>query len=695
MTGSRAKITALRNSFFGQSDRMPTPSNEIERRILSEWQASRLHKIDHRMTHLGDSCQDLATASRITTIHKTYWNQLKSYYDNKHRVLESLGAAIFYTDEKCSIFNKAGNKRLLEQFKSMNIHFGTNLDVESIGAGPISTANQTPFTTVVRIGAENYLDMFQVYALYARNTPKTKYCINPCTLIVLPLDNYNETADALMRYALEAEDIIMENDLMLPYVEHHEKLMELAMADEEDGFLIMGADGAIEYANKAFTSEFDSPSSQIRHKSLLEYAMPELRFTLDCLAAGKGFLPREVRLKNKNNKENLYYLEARILKSGAKIYGLKLTVKKSSMMRKYLSFSENREARFTFDSLVGANQHFVDLKLQSESAAKTSTSILITGESGTGKELFAQSIHNASTRKAKRFIPLNCAAIPKELIGSELFGYEEGAFTGARKGGQIGKFEQADRGTIFLDEIAEMPLDMQAVLLRFLEDGIVTRLGGSKPIPLNVRIIAATNRDLRAQVEDGKFRLDLFFRLNVININLPPLRERIDDIKILVDYFLNQISSQLEKPKPSLSNQTMELFHKYHWPGNLRELRNSIERIVVLCDRTVISPDDLPKDLQEMLLVEAKTSANRGQGEDTLDNQSESASLRDKDNGLQAEHISDLWGTTNYRSYENRRIEALMIEHRGNKTKVAKCLGMSRATLYRRLHRIEFHGQEN
>ena len=230
--------------------------------------------------------------------------------------------------------------------------------------------------------------------------------------------------------------------------------------------------------------------------------------------------------------------------------------------------------------------------------AKTNSTVLIRGESGTGKELVAQSIHNASLRKNKPFVPVNCAALPSELLESELFGHEKGAFTGAiaRK---EGRFELANGGTLFLDEIGDMALGLQAKLLRVLQDRAFYRVGGIKRIICDVRVIAATNQDLDAKMKDGTFREDLYYRLNVITIFLPPLRERTEDIGELTQYFLTKYSLETKQRKSGLTPQVLKMLKDYSWPGNVRELENAIEHAVVLGRTDAIQREDLPLSLHE------------------------------------------------------------------------------------------------
>jgi len=225
------------------------------------------------------------------------------------------------------------------------------------------------------------------------------------------------------------------------------------------------------------------------------------------------------------------------------------------------------------------------------------TTVLIYGESGTGKELVARHIHFAGPRKSKPFIVVNCAAIPDNLVESELFGHEKGAFTGA-DAAREGKFETADEGTIFLDEIGDMRLESQAKLLRVLQDGVVERVGGTTPCEVNVRVIAATNTDLAALVEQGRFREDLYYRLDVLNIVLPPLRDRMEDLPALLGHFRAKLSARIGKPSPEIDSDVIDAMRRYRWPGNVRELENTLEQLFILTDAPVITEDRLPEKLR-------------------------------------------------------------------------------------------------
>lgn len=256
-------------------------------------------------------------------------------------------------------------------------------------------------------------------------------------------------------------------------------------------------------------------------------------------------------------------------------------------------------ARYSFENIITQNEKMIEIKHIAKKAADSGSTILIQGDSGTGKEFFAHAIHNASKRKYAPFIRINCAAIPNELIESELFGYESGAFTGARKGGKMGKFELADKGTILLDEIGSMPYIMQAKLLRVLEEREFERLGGNKRINIDVRVIASTNENLNKKIEEGLFRQDLFYRLNVVGLNIPPLRNRIDDIPLLVKYILDQLDKNMGIKNKTITEDTLRILQSYDWPGNVRELRNILERAANISSGRHLNPEHLPAYLSK------------------------------------------------------------------------------------------------
>ncbi|MCK4917279.1 MAG: sigma-54-dependent Fis family transcriptional regulator [Candidatus Omnitrophica bacterium] len=265
------------------------------------------------------------------------------------------------------------------------------------------------------------------------------------------------------------------------------------------------------------------------------------------------------------------------------------------LLKEVVCFRPHREES-KFDSIIGRSKEMIDLYRMIEKVANNDSTIFVSGESGTGKELITRAIHFNSNRKNKPFIPINCGSIPEKLLESELFGHERGAFTDAINQ-KLGMFELANEGTIFLDEISSLKLNVQANLLRVLEEREIKRLGGTKIIKVDVRIICATNIDLKCAIQEGKFRQDLYYRLNVVPLHLPPLRERRDDIPLLIEHFLKVYNQSFQKKIKGVTNEVLEYLINYDWPGNVRELRNIMERLVALKDDDVIVSKDLPFEI--------------------------------------------------------------------------------------------------
>ncbi len=323
---------------------------------------------------------------------------------------------------------------------------------------------------------------------------------------------------------------------------------------------------------------------------------------------------------------------------------------KAHLQRRVLELENKLSSRFGFERIIGTSAAITEAVGLARKVAVTDTTVLLLGETGTGKEVFAEAIHQASSRKAKAFVAVNCSAFTKELLESELFGYKAGAFTNALKD-KKGLFEEASGGTIFLDEIGELDLDLQAKLLRVLESQQFIKIGDTRPTQVNVRIITATNRDLLAETAKGTFRLDIYYRLSVFQIMLPPLRERKKDIKLLTAFFVQYFAAKVKKPVPELSRTFIEKLETYNWPGNIRELKNSIERAMILADENGLNESLLPINLQKQVLS----------------------------------NLPDQPQSFNLDSIEKLHIQRVLNHTKGNRTETARLLNIGIATLYRKL----------
>ncbi|MCL6639594.1 MAG: sigma-54 dependent transcriptional regulator [Firmicutes bacterium] len=338
-----------------------------------------------------------------------------------------------------------------------------------------------------------------------------------------------------------------------------------------------------------------------------------------------------------------------------KIGDLLEAVKKAIEVKELIERARTGEttAESDADTMIGLSPGMQNVYKVIGRVANTNATVLIRGESGTGKELLAHALHMGSPRRSGPFIKVNCAAVPENLLESELFGYQEGAFTGAKKGGQIGKFEQANGGTIFLDEIGDMPLIMQAKLLRVLQEKEIERLGDNKPRQVDVRVVAATNSDLEEAIKEGRFRDDLYYRLNVVSLYLPPMRERIDDLRPLTAHFIDKFNREFGLSVCDLAPEVWELFCNYPWPGNVRELENIIERAFNLVEGPVISVANLPLYFQKY-----------GKSKRLVAHKTLPALLE---------------------QVEKEAIQEALEATGGNKMQAAKALGISRAWLYKKM----------
>ncbi|MEO0795694.1 MAG: sigma-54 dependent transcriptional regulator [Verrucomicrobiota bacterium] len=344
---------------------------------------------------------------------------------------------------------------------------------------------------------------------------------------------------------------------------------------------------------------------------------------------------------------------------------IKRALKTRNMEAENRVLHERLDQKFSFQGIIGNSEPLQRVLDEVKQVAPTKATVMLNGETGTGKELIAQMIHQNSSRSRGAFVPVHCAAIPANLLESELFGHEKGAFTGATER-RIGRFEAADGGTLFLDEIGEIDAPTQVKLLRFLETRTVERLGSMKQIAVDVRLVCATNRNLRAEVDAGRFREDLYFRLNVVPIVLPPLRDRLDDIPMLLDHFIGAFAKENDLAKPRLTTSALSVLQRYPWPGNIRELRNFCENLVVMKRGGEITEYDLdPRFLGDGETAARLTDESGGAGSGTAEGQPP----------LSKEES------------EKRLLRRALQEAKGNRTKAAQLMGISRRTLHRKLAR--------
>lgn len=482
--------------------------------------------------------------------------------------------------------------------------------------------------------------------------------------------------EVLERLGLDGVLIETGKEAIADAITYAKRIMEVQLAEKEkaeilksiidfayDGILGINKDGMITVFNPVIQKITGVPYENAMSKPV-DSVVENTRMTqvLKTGAAELGEIQRIGTTSIVTNRVPIV-VDGQVLGAVATFQEVEKIQKMETQIRRKL-MEKGHFAKTNFDEIKGKSKEMIITKEKARLYSKVDSTVLILGETGTGKELFAQSIHNASLRRDKPFVAVNCAALPESLLESELFGYVEGAFTGARKGGKTGLFELAHGGTIFLDEISEMAPSLQARFLRVLQEKEVVKLGDDRIIPVDVRVIAATNRDLYKQVEKERFREDLFYRLCVLRLDIPPLRKRKEDLYELVNYFLNEKSNALNITTNGITPESMAKIVMYDWPGNVRQLENFIERCVVLSSNKEINIDVIDE-----ALIGTPVYMNDEQ------KQAEAGNATEKNGAL--------------KNIENEMIKSILEETGGNKTLTAERLGISVTTLWRRLKSIE------
>lgn len=497
-----------------------------------------------------------------------------------------------------------------------------------------------------------------------------KETIVVASFIPISYNNGVSGAMAVLRDITTLESIARE----LETTKNLEHTLQHALALSYDGIIITDAKGFISVCNEAFLDLFNAEQEDLLGKPWSE-TVPDL--ALEAVLAG---YPVEREIRTIRGKACVVIQEP-IVRSNQVLGTItKIIFQQLDQWRNIFRHLEQLESELqyyrgefhrvtryatAFDRVISTDSQIEKLKQQALLAAQSTSTVLITGESGTGKELFAEAIHEESGRPGN-FVKVNCAAIPAELLESEFFGYAEGAFTGARRGGKPGKFELADRGTLCLDEIGEMPLSLQAKLLRALQEQEFERVGDIQTRRVDVRIIAATNRDLKQMVRDGTFREDLYYRVNVVHLSILPLRKRIHDIPLLCEHLIKKLNKKMNKHIIGITPQTLSLLQDYTWPGNVRQLENILERAMNLGIDNWIEPDHLPDEIKY-------GSRNESSIPSPLPLPNEK--VRPHRDSMEA--------------WEKKCILDALEEARGSRSKAAKLLGISRSALYQKMRKYQ------
>lgn len=486
------------------------------------------------------------------------------------------------------------------------------------------------------------------------------------------ITQYKEAAKQAERFRLDMEEKVRLRTLEL--TQSNQELSEInsylqsTLNNISEGVILVKNDGDSVFLNYGSNTEWNHFETFIRNGIKEAVLNDKLSAIYQLVHNKEDFKNTEITFTTPNGDIQFLVSGAHIINPDNESQGI-LVFRPLAEVRRLVNKFSGAQARFNFEDIIGESQIIKDTIHFAKKIASSDGNVVIEGESGTGKELFAQSIHNESSRKNGPFIAVNCGAIPRDLIASELFGYADGSFTGAKRGGKTGKFEMATGGTIFLDECGDMPLEQQISLLRVIQERAITRIGGSKVIPVDVRIICATNKELIKEVEKGNFRQDLYYRLNVINIHIPPLRERKEDIFILFENFFKRQSKTFAASKISMDDGFSKILMAYNWPGNVRELQNVTDRTFFIANQFPLTAKDLPEYILQSFQKEKQPVLPE------LDTNLYSITEVRKQERIEKDHK------------EKELIMQLLENFNGNASRVAKEMGISRAALYQKFNK--------
>ena len=582
-----------------------------------------------------------------------------------HEFVADSGFIVMLTDGKGCILQLTGSPATLAEISPYSLTPGAYMNEESIGANAISIALEEN-APIQLTGHEHYIKAFHSWSCSAAPVHDEKGSIIGCINISGRLDKVYPHILGLVIASVKAIEYQLKSSFSEMRQKEAYRFVSQILNTLEFGVMATDEEGKVKRANNLAARLLRTPLEKIEGSNLQEFISNWPSYFKQ-VQNHDPVLDEEIHVSHYGIKDSFNLNVYPLTNGDGTVSGTVSTIRDMKRVYKMVNKYTGMQARYNFDDLIGESDEMNRIIEYCKNISDSPSTVLIQGESGTGKEVLAQSIHNYSSRRESGFVALNCGAIPESLIESELFGYTEGAFTSAKKGGKPGKFELADGGTLFLDEIGEMPLDMQVKLLRALQERSITRVGGDKSIEVDVRIIAATNRDLLEEANKGRFRQDLYYRLSVIPVYIPPLKNRPEDIPILINFFLNLKSVKLKRQLPDMDNRLFKKLVKYDWPGNVRELENFIEKYVNLggnldwADQIMSPPSH--KTISRMGEENVGLSGNLS-GVTSVQSESVVISLADMEK------------------------EAIVIATKTfdrNMTKVAKALGISRNALYQKI----------
>lgn len=644
-------------------------TNTLKKEIADSWKRCYKMKVDpyDGFGHLPLTKIEFAN---LLAKKKVLLDVARPLMEKLYRFVAGSGFLVMLSDEDGFIMDVLGDKDSFWEAEKLGFAKGVNWSEEQVGTNAIGTAIKLGRPIQVS-GAEHYCIKHHKWTCSAAPIFDSDGKMTGILNISGPCQESHLHTLGMAVSAAEAITVQMRIQHKNHELNIINSRMQNVFENMSDGVIILDKYGVIRQINPAAEKILERSAAKVEKLSISE-VIPVTAKTLEMVNLGKDYDDVEVTIQTEHGAVCCVVSGKPIYDERGQVSGGVIIINPIKKIKNLVNRYSGAHATFHFQDIIGQDRRFLQAIQIALAAADKSSNVLLQGESGTGKELFAQSIHNSSSRAHGPFVAVNCGAIPRELLSSELFGYVEGAFTGAKRGGRPGKFELASGGTLLLDEIGEMPLGKQVSLLRAIQEKEITRVGDNKVIPVDVRIICATNKNLQKEVEKGNFRQDLYYRLNVISITLPPLRERTEDIALLFNHFLKDICQKLEIIPPEVDITVWKYLMQYDWPGNVRELQNVVERIINVTNGKKITPEYLPAELLNKNSICLPKQSYISTQEFTFSVGEE----REKKKRA-------------YYDLEKQEIINLLGQYGGNISRIAKEMGISRNTLYRKLKKYD------
>lgn len=635
--------------------------NTVRSEILSSWERCRKIGVDP----FGGVCSDILDGDKLKKLliqNEELINVARPFMYKLYNFLQGSGFIVMLNDADGYILETFGDKDIVRQASTLNFVIGACWQERCVGTNSMGVVINTKKPIQVS-GAEHYCEKSHSWTCSAAPILDDSNRL----IGIFNVSGYSSGTHSHTLGMVVAAVEAIEHQMRLRRQNHQLLLINQRLTNIfttiSDAVIFVDKTGIIKEVNPAAKSLLGNLTDKILEDRIIRHNIGQSSVFSHTNLLSSAFNEVELSFKTKIGKVDCIVSGSPIKDESNLISGTVMIIRPMERVHRLVNRYSSGQASFRFSDIVGQSEQMKEAIRIASLAADNNGTILLQGESGTGKEVFAQAIHNASARYKGPFVAVNCGAIPRELVGSELFGYSEGAFTGAKRGGRPGKFELASGGTLFLDEIGDMPLEQQVALLRVLQERRVVRVGDDSVIPIDVRVICATNRDLQKEIERFNFRQDLFYRINVINIRIPPLREHPQDIPLLIGHFLEKLRQRGMEIK-TVDAGVYERLSQYSWPGNVRELQNIVERMVTMADGAEITIEHLPDEIA--VKPEAGRYTPEPSSRITVD------AVRSQKRKMTA-------------SEECKQIQDLLIKYGGNVTKVANEIGLSRNTLYRKL----------